>query len=138
MAQTLLLQHRESQIEHAVAEGARLWIPLDDLERATGWSVKPEGVCRGEVCVPARGADWLDASGGRLDFAAFAAALGHPAARDEEHGVWAFGPAVGRGLAADSGAVVAPDFRLPDLDGNLRTLAEQRGKKVLLYCWASW
>ena len=33
---------------------------------------------------------------------------------------------------------VAPELVLPDLDGNLHSLAEQRGKKVLLYCWASW
>ncbi|TAJ31410.1 MAG: redoxin domain-containing protein, partial [Reyranella sp.] len=32
----------------------------------------------------------------------------------------------------------APDFTLPDLDGKTHSLAEQRGKKVLLVSWASW
>jgi hypothetical protein len=32
----------------------------------------------------------------------------------------------------------APDFSLPDLDGRVRSLSEQRGKKVLLVAYASW
>ena len=32
----------------------------------------------------------------------------------------------------------APDFALPDLAGELHTLSEHRGKKVLLATWASW
>jgi hypothetical protein len=132
MTQTLLLGDRESTVPGASADGDRLWIALDELERATGWSARPEGLCRGEVCVPARGAAWLD--GDRLDFAAFARALGHALARDEERGVWSFGPPVGRGPAD----VAAPDFRLPDLDGNLHALSDHRGRKVLVLCWASW
>ena len=136
MGKTVLFQHRETNVDRAVAEGARLWMPFDDVERVSGWEVKPQGVCRGDVCVATTG-DWLDREGARLDFAGFAAELGHPLVRDGDHDVWAFGPATGRGAAVD-GPVVAPDVRLPDLDGKLHTLAEQRGKKVLLYCWASW
>ena len=109
-------------------------------------------LCRGESCVPlpaARKAAWLDGpdrSDGearRLDFAAFAAHLGHAVARDAERGVWSFGPAADRGAGASgsmtaSGPVAAPDVRLPDLDGNLHSLSDYRGKKVLLYCWSSW
>lgn len=29
-----------------------LEVPLDELERRTGWAVKPEGACKGAVCVP--------------------------------------------------------------------------------------
>jgi len=136
MGQTILFQHHETNVDRAVVEGARLWMPFEDVERVSGWEVKPEGVCRGDVCVAATG-DWLDREGARVDFAAFAAQLGHTLVRDEANDVWAFGPATGRGGTED-GPVVAPDIRLPDLDGNLHTLAEQRGKKVLLYCWASW
>ena len=35
-------------------------------------------------------------------------------------------------------SLVAPDFSLPDLDGKLHSLSEQRGKKVLLIAYASW
>jgi hypothetical protein len=139
MMQTVLYGALETEIAGAAAEQDRLWIPLDELERSTGWTAKPEGLCRGDVCVPvpaARRAEWLDDARG-LDFAAFAAHLGHAVVRDER-GVWAFGPPADRGAAAGSGPVIAPDFRLPDLDGTLHALSDYRGKKVLLYAWASW
>jgi hypothetical protein len=141
MAQTLLYGALETECAGAAADGDRLWIPLDDLPRATGWAHKPEGLCRDEACVPvpaARKAEWLDGDGRRLDFAAFAAHLGHAVARDEQRGVWAFGPQAATGAPGGSGAVAAPDFQLPDLDGNLHSLSDYRGKKVLLYCWSSW
>jgi hypothetical protein len=140
MTQFVLYGALESEIAAAAAEQDRLWIPLDELERSTGWTAKPEGLCRGDVCVPvpaARKAEWLDGDA-RLDFAAFAAHLGHAIARDGERGVWAFGPPADRGVAGGSGPVIAPDFRLPDLDGTMHALSDYRGKKVLLYAWASW
>jgi len=33
---------------------------------------------------------------------------------------------------------IAPDFTLPDLDGNLVSLSDFRGKKTLVFIWASW
>ena len=137
MAQTILYGALETELAGATADRDRLWIPLDELERSTGWTAKPQGLCRGEVCVPvpAGGKAWLD--GDRFDFAAFAGHLGHAVARDEQRGVWAFGPAAGNRDAA-SGALAAPDFALPDLDGKLHRLSDFRGKKVLLYCWSSW
>jgi hypothetical protein len=140
MVQTVLYGALETELAGAAADRDRLWIPLADLERSTGWTAKPEGLCRGEVCVPvpaAQKADWIDGAG-RLDFAAFATYLGHAVARDEAHGVWSFGPPADRGAVSASGPVVAPEFRFPDLDGKLHALSDYRGKKVLLYCWASW
>jgi hypothetical protein len=141
MSQTVLYGAHEAEVAGAAAEHDRLWIPLDDLERSTGWTAKPEGLCRGEVCVPVpagRATAWLDGEPRRLDFAAFAAHLGHPVARDDDRGIWAFGPAADRGAASPPGPIVAPDFQLPDLDGNLHALSDYRGRKVLLYAWASW
>ncbi len=143
MPQTILYGALETELAGASVDRDRLWIPLDELERSTGWTAKPEGLCRDEVCVPvpaARTADWFEQGemGRRLDFAAFAAHLGHAIARDEARGVWSFGPAADRGAASGAGPVMAPDVRLPDLDGTLHALSDHRGKKVLLYCWSSW
>jgi len=139
MSQTILFGDHETEVPGAAREGEALWIPLDDLERATGWERKPQGLCQGEVCVPVpRGAAWVDEKRRALDVAAFARHLRQPVVRDDAHSVWSFGPAAGAGAASGSGPVMAPDFTLPDLDGRMHSLAEQRGKKVLLYCWASW
>jgi hypothetical protein len=32
----------------------------------------------------------------------------------------------------------APAFGLPDLDGRVRTLADHRGKALLLFFWTTW
>jgi hypothetical protein len=138
MPQTVLYGALENELDRASADGGRLWIPLDDLERATGWTARPEGLCRGDACVPvpaAHRADWLET--GRLDFAAFAAYLGHAIARDEPRGLWSFGPPVNPSADHDPGSGWS-DIRLPDLDGALHSLSDYRGKKVLLYCWSSW
>jgi peroxiredoxin len=33
---------------------------------------------------------------------------------------------------------LTPDFTLPDLEGNQWRLSGLRGRKVLIYAWASW
>lgn len=36
------------------------------------------------------------------------------------------------------GAQMAPDFSLPDLDGQTWTLSQFRGRPVMLFVWATW
>ena len=105
------------------------------FEARTGWAIKPEGLCKGEVCVPlpgnARRAD------GRLDATVLADRLGMPLVADDGRGVWALGPetaVTGRSLTT----AVAPDLELPDADGNPFRLSTLHGQKVLLVAWASW
>jgi hypothetical protein len=120
----------------AKLEGERVWLAADALARATGWVLKPEGLCRESLCVPVRERAALVGPDG-VDLAAFAAALGRPLALDVEERTAALGTA-----AADrAGALAsleAPDFSLPDLAGRRHTLSEQRGKKALLIAYASW
>jgi hypothetical protein len=107
-----------------------------ELERRTGWAVKPEGACRGEVCVAlpdeARNGD------GTVDAHSLADRLGMPLVHDPDAGLWALGPAsgpTGRALAT----AVAPELELPDLrDGSMFRLSSLRGQKVVLLAWASW
>ncbi len=42
------------------------------------------------------------------------------------------------GLNAYEPPKEAPAFALPDLEGRTRTLAQQRGKVLLLFFWATW
>jgi hypothetical protein len=111
-----------------------LSVDPDDLTARTGWEIKPEGACSGDVCVPLP-AD-ARADDGRLDAPALAERLGMPLLHDEAHGVWALGPASVTGRALTTAA--APELTLPDLDGNPFHLESLHGKKVLLVAWASW
>jgi hypothetical protein len=100
------------------------------FERRTGWAIKPEGACKGDICVPLPPAD--DAA---LDARVLAERLGMPLIQDESGGLWCLGPeAGGRALTTAR----APELTLPDLDGNAFLLSSLRGKKVLLVAWASW
>jgi hypothetical protein len=120
----------------ATFEGGQVFLPAAELERATGWALKPEGLCRDAVCVPVRDRAALGSTAG-VNLAGFAAALGRPLALDMAEGVAALGTA-----AADRGAALAsleaPDFSLQDLAGHRHALSEQRGKKALLIAYASW
>jgi len=120
--------------EHKVSAHDGLWMSAKDAETVTGWTLKPEGMCRDDLCVP------LPASavkGSEVDVEAFWQKLGGPVIASEEGDVWALGaPADERNAAL--GGLQAPDFTLPDIDGTPRTLSELRGKKVFLATWASW
>ena len=41
-------------------------------------------------------------------------------------------------VTAQLASLEAPDFTLPDLDGNLHSLSNYRGRKVLLATYGSW
>jgi hypothetical protein len=131
---TLLFDGRVHELEGAEQRGAGLWIRRSELEAATGWELRPEGLCQGDVCIPVpSGAQWSDAD--RVSVTAFARHLRRPVLHDAAHDVWSVGPEPGGSRLASG---VAPDFTLPDFEGRLHSLAEYRGKKVLLMTWASW
>jgi hypothetical protein len=111
-----------------------LEVDASALERATGWAVKPEGACRGEVCVPLPPEARVD--GGRIRLDVVADRLGAPVVHDEDRQLWSMGPATVAGRALASAE--APELELPDVDGNVFRLSSLRGKKVLLVAWASW
>ena len=112
----------------------QLDVSVDDLAAGTGWTVKPQGACRGDVCVPLPAEVRRD--DGRIAVDVFAPRLGMPLLHDEEHGVWSLGPASVTGHALATAE--APELTLPDLDGNPFSLSTLHGRKVLLVAWASW
>ena len=122
----------------AEAQGEDLWLTPSELERL-GWVLKPEGLCRGPLCVPippARRVEFVRADGA-VNLAALARHRGQAVVHDAERSVWVCGPA-GEVRDATRTSIIAPDFTLPDQDGRLHSLAQFRGRKVLLNSWASW
>jgi hypothetical protein len=105
------------------------------FESGTGWAIKPEGACKGGVCVPLPPSSRTDA--GRIEVTVVAERLGMPLVTDHERGVSALGPdtaVTGRALTS----AVAPELELPDADGNPFKLSTLHGQKVLLVAWSSW
>ena len=136
MTTTVLYGTRVTEVPDTATDRDRLWLSFADFEKATGWERKPQGLCLAETCIPIPpGEPWIDERAERIDLAAFAEYLGQSAVADVANGVWGFGPATSPAALL---SVEAPDFTLPDLDGKIPSLADYRGKKVLLYCWASW
>jgi hypothetical protein len=135
---TLLFDGRETPVDapggNAPSADA-LWLDASALEAATGFHLEPQGFCRAELCVPVPKAEAARFSaGGRANVLALAAQLRRPVVRDDARGVISVGPEPGSRLAGEQ----APDFTLPDFDGRQHSLAQYRGKKVLILSWASW
>ena len=131
-----------TEVSAAPEASSDLWITTNDLSRATRFAIKPQGVCRDELCFPLpknRKAEFVSKKGTTTWFnlSAFAKLIKQPIVADQKNGVWYFGARASEqnGYLA---SLEAPNFTLPDLNGKLHSLADFRGKKVLLVTWASW
>jgi hypothetical protein len=135
---TVITDEREWTLPDAEPAGDALWLSGRDAEAVTGWALKAEGLCKGDLCVPLPPGRERDVvRGSRVDAAALWGRLGHPVAHSERGHVWVLGQsAEERGAALRS--LAAPDFTLPDPAGRAHSLSDHRGKKVLLVTWASW
>jgi peroxiredoxin len=123
--------------EHELAfdEG---YVDAAGLAEATGWTLKPAGLCRGEVCVPLLGRTiTAPDDDSRIDLQGWADALGLLTARDEEANVLAVTPSA-EAHARDVADGKAPSLTLSDVDGNPVSFDDFSGSKRVLVTWASW
>jgi hypothetical protein len=139
---TLIYDGVATEVAVASDTANDLWITTTDLKRATRFVIKPQGVCRDQLCFPLpknRKAEFVSKKGATTWFnlSEFAKLIKQPFASDQKNGVWYFGARTEEqnGYLA---SLEAPDFTLPDLNGKLHSLSDFRGKKVLLVTWASW
>lgn len=131
----LLDDGRPVEVAATVTDGS-VRMPPDAVHAALGWELKPQGLCRGDTCLPVRPAHGLVHDDG-VDLAALAALLDRPLAFDaNERVAWLGTSAAERGARLTS--LDAPDFTLPDLAGRPHALTDFRGRKVFLLAWASW
>ena len=107
-----------------------LQVDPNEFERRSGWTLKPEGLCKGDRCVPLP-----FAAGEPFAVRALAERLGMPLIYDEANGLWCLGPEAGSHTLTSA---QAPELTLPELNGNPFSLSSLRGRKVLLVAWASW
>ena len=108
-----------------------LQVPAEQFEAETGWQLKPEGACKGDLCVPLPDGAL---AGGKVAVDVVAPKLGMPVVHDAQRGLYALGPESISGHALATAE--APELVLPDLAGNEFRLSSLRGQKVLLVAWA--
>jgi len=116
----------DTALPTARADGDALWVERADVERATGWAWKPEGLCRDDTCMPLpREAERPMTDDDRLDVAALWRHAGWPVVHDDAAQIWVLDEGAGatrRGTrdggsarlrAARSRRQDAPALRLP-------------------------
>jgi hypothetical protein len=138
---TIVYDDAATDVSPVREEAGQLWITTADLKHATRFELKPQGVCRDELCFPVprgRKAEFENHSSGKdwFNLTAFAALVKQPVVHDASLSTWYFG------LRADQretlSSLQAPNFTLPDMQGKMHSLSDFTGKKVLLVTWASW
>ena len=139
---TVLYDDRMIEIERTLPDPNDLWVVPDDLPRVNGFELKPEGACLDALCVPVlqdRDSPMYVTRAGQAWFnvTELARTLEQAFVADHDHRVWSFGEIpVTRTRFLRS--ALAPDFALPNRDGELVRLSDFRGKQVLIVTWASW
>jgi hypothetical protein len=111
-------------------------ILVSDLERATGWVLKPEGLCKGDVCFPVRNINDLS-DGVSIDLLKFSDLTNQSFVFDREYQVAALGD-LAPTRAGSMSTLVAPDFKLPDIHGKQVSFSDFNRRKRLLLAWSSW
>lgn len=104
-------------------------MPRQAFEEGTGWALKPEGACKGDICIPLS-----DMPGEEVDIRLLADEMGLPLVEDEVHGLYALGPESISSRAMMSAET--PELELPDRNGTMFRLSSLRGQKVVLVAWA--
>jgi hypothetical protein len=132
---TIIDGDTETEVAGEVLDGG-LAVTPEGLRDALGWDLKPEGLCRGDVCIPLRNRPGAVVEG-MVDLATFAELTGRPLASDLDHRVGVLTDSVADRHAAMR-SLEAPEFRLRSLDGDEIALRDFAGRKRLLVAWASW
>lgn len=139
---TVMYNERVVEIAQTLPDASDLWVTPEDLTRINDFELKPQGACLAELCIPVlqdrdsdlyvkrQGQDWFNVT-------ELADMLQQAWIADYADNVWSFG-----GMPVERQAFFesaeAPDFALPDRNGDIVRLADYRGKQVLLLTWASW
>ena len=130
---TVLYGDRSVSLDKVRPNGGKdLWVRAADLPRVNEFTLKPQGACREDICIPIpkelKSGQWFNLSG-------FARRTGEAFVADAD--VWSFGeiPVMGGKYLSSR---IAPDFSVPDRQGKVVHLADFRSKKVLVVTWASW
>ena len=135
---TVLTETGQFEASTARTEDGSLWLSAAECEAATGWTLKPEGLCQGDVCIPLpAGRESAFVNGGDVNVTSFWQHMNRPVLHTKAADTYLLGAGhTDRSSVLES--LVAPDFSLPDVNGDMHALADFRGKRVFLTTWSSW
>lgn len=140
-AVSVITPEKTFTLEAAFVEKGELWIPQSDLKKVNGFELKPEGVCYKSMCIPLpkNNAAWIKKStaGSFFNLTAFAKKMDQQFVTDAKKEVFSFAAVpdlANRQLPLGK----APNFKLKDRKGKTVRLSDFRGKKVLIWTFASW
>ena len=120
----------------ALQKSGRVSLALTDFERLSGWSLKPEGLCKGAVCVPVINSQLLS-DGMSIDLIEFSRIVNQNIVVDSQYRVAAFGEQA-PSRAGLMKSLDAPNFTLPDIHGKQVSFSDFNRRKRLLLAWSSW
>ena len=120
----------------ALQKSGRVSLALTDFERLSGWSLKPEGLCKGAVCVPVINSQLLS-DGMSIDLIEFSRIVNQNIVVDSQYRVAAFGEQA-PSRAGLMKSLDAPNFTLPDIHGKQVSFTDFNRRKRLLLAWSSW
>jgi len=135
---TILIDNKIMEVKQGSGTKDQLWISTADAKRIAGLSSQAEGFSMDGVAVPLpSGNNENFLRGDEVNLAAIWRQMNKPALSDESGEVWVLGASAGERAAALQ-TLQAPNFTLPDLEGQPHSLSDFRGKKIFLVSWASW
>ena len=133
-----VLSQGKSVMLSQVGKGDGLLIRPEDLPSINGFTLKPEGACYADMCIPIGESLLVEQEGEQwFDLIAFADLLGHSYVADVDARVWSFSdvPAKRESMMVDA---MAPNFSVTDREGQVVQMADLKGKKALIVTWSSW
>ena len=131
---TVLMPHESIEVEGQCVDDLAL-VDRTSLNEVLGWELKPQGLCRENECIPVKESDLLH--GDCVDLRAAATAVGVTSMLADDTDLVALSvPSQARSDALTRRR--APNFVLPDLDGEDHSLEQFQGRKRLLVAFASW
>ena len=119
-----------------IVEGDRWLMQPHVFAAMTGWELKPEGLCRGDVCAPLYHPDAVLCDG-LIDLAGAAPLMGMTAVVDTKRQVAALTTSASARID-EMTSLQAPDFTLQNMSGEPVSLHDFDRRKVLLLAWSSW
>ena len=132
----VVTQDGETMAVEVVSNFGEFAVSLADFARATGWQLKPQGLCIDEICVPVRESNRLT-DGTSIDLVEFAQVTQQNIVFDRQRQVAALGERADSRSDSMS-SLLAPDFKLPDIHGRQVSFSDFNRRKRLLLAWSSW